>query len=461
MVRSAVRRLAWLSLLVFCLRSRAGMGAEIDRPRPLRELNDIPAPPDGTITAIVGAVLVDGTAGAAVPDSVVVVRGDTILAAGRRGAVGIPADAQVVDAAGMTLLPGLIDAHFHLDGRDDRPGVFLRQGVTAVRDPGAWIEAYDRVRRDAKTGRPIPRLFLTGPHLDCPPVAYPKDAIIVTTPDAVRAAVNLAADQGAVAIKVYYRLPRELIAIATETAHARGIPVTAHLELVPAVDAIRAGVDGIEHVTSFGTSLADPGAARQFEGAVGAKNEARRDARYELWGGIDLDHSPRLKSAIDVAIAHKVVLCPTLGVFELRSGDAGATPLKVLGYENMLRFTGLFYKAGGTVVVGSHSEVPHAEYGWAYPREMELLVEAGLTPAQVIRAATLDNARYFRCAGRLGSIEPGKRADLVLVAGEPLKDISAMRQVTKVMLNGTWVDLTPPAAPATRELLRPAEPAAR
>src|SRR5205823_5925711 len=125
-------------------------------------------------------------------------------------------------------------------------------------------------------------------------------------------------------------------------------------------------------------------------------------------------------------------LCPTLAVFELRADDKRATPLKVLGFENMLRFTGLYHKAGGTIVVGSHSEVPHAEYGFAYPRELELLVEAGLTPAEAIRAATLENARYFRAADRLGSVEPGKQADLVVIEGDPLKDISAMRRVRRV-----------------------------
>ena len=170
---------------------------------------------------------------------------------------------------------------------------------------------------------------------------------------------------------------------------------------------------------------------------------------------------PRLRPTLDLAVSRHVVLCPTLAVFELRAGDNKATPLKVRAYENMLRFTGLYHRAGGTIVVGSHTEVPHAEFGFAYAREMELLVEAGLTPAEVIRAATLENARYFRAADRLGSVEPGKQADLVLVEGDPLKDMTAMRRVRRVMLNGNWVDLTPPPAPTTRELLHPAPPATR
>ncbi|HEX8913427.1 MAG TPA: amidohydrolase family protein [Humisphaera sp.] len=458
MTRAVAPCPVWIvTVLGLCLSAAA---APATAPRPLRELDDVPAPPADRVVAIVGATLVDGTGGPAVPDSAVVVRGDKIIAAGPRSKVPAPAGAEVVDAAGLTLLPGLIDSHFHLDNRDDRPGVFLRHGVTAVRDPGAYIEAYARVRAAAKAGEPIPRLFLTGPHLDCPPPAFPKDAVLVTTPDEVRAAVNRAADAGAVAIKVYFRLAPELIPVATAAAHARGVPVTAHLELVPAVDAIAAGVDGIEHVTSFGTSLAEPEVARRHEAAVRASNAARGEGRFELWAGLDFTdpaRCPRLKPTLDVAVSHHVVLCPTLAVFELRAGDKKATPAKVRAYENMLKFTGLYHRAGGTVVVGSHSEVPHAEYGWAYARECELLVEAGLTPAEVIVAATLNNARYHRSAERLGSVEPGKQADLLLVAGDPLKDISALRQVRRVMLNGVWVNLNP-AKPTTREMLKPVAP---
>jgi imidazolonepropionase-like amidohydrolase len=104
----------------------------------------------------------------------------------------------------------------------------------------------------------------------------------------------------------------------------------------------------------------------------------------------------------------------------------------------MEAFVGMANKAGAKVVVGSHSDVPHAKRGWAYQRELELLVESGLTPMQALVAGTLENARYFRIDDRLGSIEQGKQADLILVEGDPLKDISKMRRIKRVMLNGIW-----------------------
>jgi imidazolonepropionase-like amidohydrolase len=105
----------------------------------------------------------------------------------------------------------------------------------------------------------------------------------------------------------------------------------------------------------------------------------------------------------------------------------------------MEAFVGRAFREGAHVVVGSHSDVPHAERGWAYQRELELLVESGLTPMQAIVAGTMENARFFRIEDRLGSIQVGKLADLVLVDGEPSKNISDMRRVQRVMLNGQWV----------------------
>jgi imidazolonepropionase-like amidohydrolase len=111
----------------------------------------------------------------------------------------------------------------------------------------------------------------------------------------------------------------------------------------------------------------------------------------------------------------------------------------------MMTFVGMVRRAGAHVVVGSHSDVPHAERGWAYQREMELLVESGLTPMQAIVAGTTENARFFHAADRLGSVDAGKIADLVLVDGDPLKDISVMRRIKRVMLNGRWITPLPEA----------------
>lgn len=431
----------YAKLLLLTLAACAGASAPPARKAPaqapahLREVNAVSAPGPDHVVAIVGALLVDGRGGALVPDSAVVVRGDRIEAAGPRASVRVPAGADVIDASGLTLLPGLIDAHFHLDGDDPLPALYLSHGVTSLRDPGQWVEAYEAVRR---AGQPIPRLFLTGPHLDSPPAAYPTDSFIVRDAEEARLAVNRFADGGASAIKIYFRLPIGLIEAVNQAAHARGLPTTAHLEIVDAGDAVRAGTDGIEHVTSLGVALLPPRVAEQYRQAVLADNAARVQGRYEVWAKIDLD-SARVSSLLGLLVERRTFLTPTLAVFERRAGDKDTTDVHVRGFGQMLELTGRAKRAGVRIVVGSHSSVPHAERGWAYQRELELLVEAGLTPMEVIVAATSENARFFRAEDRLGSVERGKLADLLLVQGDPTQDLSAMRNIRRVMLGGRWV----------------------
>jgi imidazolonepropionase-like amidohydrolase len=400
----------------------------------LREVNQVVQPQSSSVIAIVGANLIDGRGGSVVSDSIVVIRGDRIAAVGQQGAVKIPAGASVVDAKGLTILPGLIDAHFHIDGDDPLPALYLSHGVTSLRDPGQWIEAYDNAR---KASAPIPRLFLCGPHLDSPPPAYPADSFVVRDAEETRLAVNRFVDDGASAIKVYFRLPLALVKVAIETAHARGVPVIGHLEIVDARDAIRAGIDGIEHATSFGTALLPLRDAEKYRQAVLADNNARRDGRYKVWDSIKFD-TPQARDLFKLIVDRGVIVSPTLAVFERRSGDKDTSAYHVNGFKQMETFVGLAHKAGARIVVGSHSDVPHAKRGWAYQRELELLVESGLTPMQAIVAGTMENARYFHIADRLGSVEAGKLADLVLVEGDPSKNISDMRRIKRVMLNGIW-----------------------
>jgi imidazolonepropionase-like amidohydrolase len=427
-----------LALTLLCAASAAAQQrAAGTQPRAsVREVNEVAAADPNHVVAIVGATLIDGRGGEPVRDSAVVVRGGKIEAAGTRARVRVPAGAEVFDAKGMTLLPGFIDAHFHIDGDDPLPALFLSHGVTSLRDPGQWIEAYDAARAAAA---PVPRLFLTGPHLDSPPPAYPADSYVVRDGEEARLAVRRFAEQGASAFKVYFRLPVGLIRVVCEEAHARGLPVTSHLEIVDAGDAIRAGVDGVEHVTSFGTAMLPAREAETYRQKVIADNNARREGRYEVWNRADLDGA-RARSIIKLMSERGTYLSPTLAIFERRAGDKDTTDVHVNGFRQMMGFTARARRAGVRVVVGSHSAVPHAERGWAYQRELELLVEAGLTPMQALVAATSGNARFFRVEERLGGVERGKLADLLLVGGDPLKDIRAMRDVRRVMLGGRWVE---------------------
>ena len=420
-----------LTILVACKDEDKTRGS---RNKLIQEINQTEIRRGDRVMALVGATLVDGNGGEPIQNATVIIRDNTIDFAGASADAKIPSEAERVDLKGLTILPGLIDAHYHNDYNKTMPALFLSRGITSVRDPGAWTDIYDSARID---GSPIPRLFLTGPHIDMYPPAYPENSYLVKDPEEGRAAVDLFASQGATAIKVYFRLSVAIIREICEAAHAHGIPVTGHLEIANARDAIEAGLDGIEHITSFGTCLLPLRAGEKYKQMVMADNAARNAGRYEAWNSIQLNNNPVADSLVQFLARKKTFICPTLAVFE-RQPDRGDSVL-VRGFANMVKFVGMVHAAGGRIVVGSHTWVPYAELGYSYFREMELFQDAGMRPMEIIQAATLENARFLRIDERLGTINEGKLADLIVVEGNPLADIKAMRNVKRVMLNGLWV----------------------
>ncbi len=146
-----------------------------------------------------------------------------------------------------------------------------------------------------------------------------------------------------------------------------------------------------------------------------------------------------MDSLIHFVKEHRTFLCPTLAVFEYQQEKGKNDTVKANGFRNMMTFVAKAQKAGVQVVVGSHSIVPYASEGWAYQREMELIAESGISNADIIVCATMENARFFRIDKRLGSIEKGKLADLLLLNENPLLGIKAMRKINSVMLNGVWI----------------------
>ncbi|MBK8505268.1 MAG: amidohydrolase family protein [Saprospiraceae bacterium] len=401
----------------------------------LVEVNSPASPVNDSLIAIVGVRLIDGLGGPPIDDMVVLIDGIRIVDVGPRSLVKIPENATVYDGQGKTLMPGLIDSHLHSVNDDAFLNVILKRGTTSLRDPGHPFRFY-QVLDFAKS--PAPRAFLTGSHMDGYPGVYKDHALLVKDHAHARETVYDYVRQGSSGIKIYFRLPLEFYAPIVKAAEACHIPVFAHLELVDADDAIRAGIDGIEHVTSFGSALADPADAKEFKDNVRAHSSARSDGRYQLWSRIDLK-SDRVREVIKVAVDNDLVFSPTLTTFERQFNDPRAKDYEAKAFKNMLDFVGMAHKAGVRIVTGSHTSGWYADYGWAYQREMELLVEAGLTPMEAIVSSTMSNAAYFRSESRIGSIEKEKLADLLLIDGDPSKNISDMRKISRVMLNGVWV----------------------
>ncbi len=391
--------------------------------------------------------VIDGTGAAPIERGRVVIEGDRIARVGPADAVPIPADADRVDLSGGTMLPGLIDLHFHIE---NDPKLALRQlsnGITTFRDPGQWEEKFDGLRRMiAAEQLPGPRIFTAGPHIDGERPAYPADAVVARDPEEARRLAERAIQQGASALKIYFRLPLASAKAVIEVCEARRVPCTAHLEVLDARELLASGLHGLEHVTSLGMSLLPRMEAEAYRQAVLADNDARRDGRYKLFAGADLD-GPQARALYAMLRARRPWLDATLAVFERRADHPPAdtkpelVPVMVAGFAKMKQLTRRAGLEGARLVMGGHSTVPFAARGEAPWRELELLVESGLPPLEAITAATGTAAAFLYRADQLGTLRPGLQADLVILRGDPLRDISAIRTVERVMVGGRWIDV--------------------
>jgi hypothetical protein len=429
--RILVGAVVWWSCLAF-------LGGGLCRAQGFGEVNPPARVVKPETVALVGARIIDATGRTPIERGTLIVEGNKIAAIGSSEQVTLPEDCERIDLAGKTIIPGFIDCHFHSINDLGPPRIFLRHGVTSLRDPGHPFRYYETV---LKAREPMPRVFLCGGHIDGSPPIWPEQASVANDAESAAQIVRSHKAKGATAIKVYFRLPIDLIRAVCVEAERQELPVTAHLELVKAVDAINAGVVGIEHATSFGTSLTESDSEVQsFVDAVSKNPSVREELRYRLWSKLDLASNSLVEPVIEKVVRSSVFVSPTLAVHERRSDMPDVKEFEVLGFANMLDFVGRCHQAGAVVVAGSHTWVPGAEFGWAFQRELELLVEAGMTPMQALIAGTASGAKFLKISEHCGTLEAGKYADLIVLNENPLKDISATRSIHRVMLDGQWLE---------------------
>ena len=402
--------------------------------------------------AIESGTVFDGT-GAIHEEATVLIRGDRIETIGPAGQVDIPAGAERLDATGKFLTPGFVDLHFHYspsesgtidgsgtDASPELPLLFLANGVTTLREMGLWIEDNELWLADIRArGLPTPHLLYSGPILDGTNTAYPSISRVLLDEMDARRVTNELIDQGATSLKVYFRLPLNLIRAVVEEADRRNVPVFAHLEIVDARDAIRVGIDGIEHTRSVGPSLVSPKEGEAYRQGVllESMHRAPNVGSGPLWAGLD-PSGARADALIELMLERQVALDATLAVFEPAFDEEGAEQTWAM-VQNMATFTVRYAQAGGPVTMGSHGVVANAPAGLAYQRELEAHVEAGMTPSEVLQAATRVGAEALRLGDR-GTLAHGKLADIVLFDASPLEDISNTRRVHAVVLSGEVLD---------------------
>jgi cytosine/adenosine deaminase-related metal-dependent hydrolase len=427
--------------------------------------------------------VIDGTGAAAKDDQAIVVANGKIQAIGPAASVQIPQGAQLLDRSGYTVIPGIVGMHNHLyysnsmavqfasgpGSRIGEPGLFIAEipytaprlylaaGVTTMRTTGS-LEPYTDLKIKSRIDAnlmPGPSIDATAPYLEGAPTIF-SQMHELTGPDDAKRMVDYWAAEGMTSYKAYMNITREELGAAIQQAHAHKLKVTGHLCSVTWPEAVTLGIDDFEH------------------GPVSTDTEFVADKKPDVcpaggsgsWAKQDVNLGP-VQELIHKLVSHHVAVTSTLPVFEsrvpgrpklqrrtldamsaesaqsyltLRASVPLDSPMTTLMRKEM-DFEVAFVKAGGLLLAGpdptgNGGVLP----GFGDQREIELLVEAGFTPVEAIQIATENGAVYLGQQDRIGTLSPGKQADLVLIKGDPSKSIDEIENVETVFKAGIGYD---------------------
>lgn len=419
------------------------------------------------VIVLTNARVVDGTGSPARENQAILIRDGKLAAVGHASSVTVPEGATTIDLAGKTVLPGLIMFHEHLyyptggsiyaQLGESFSRLYLAGGVTTMRTGGNVNGLMDiKLKQEIAAGRqPGPDIDATAPYLNGPngflQMYGLKDSL-----DA-RKQVAYWADMGATSFKAYMTITRAQLGAVVEEAHKRNLKVTGHLCSVTYSEAADLGIDNLEHGFFAATDFV---VGKEPDDCPGQGSGQRTIATLD-------ENSEPFKALVTKLVDKKVALTSTLTVFEtltpgrpkppglevlvapLRelydrtytrvTGDGNSNYAKL--FPNAMKLERAFVRAGGTLIAGTDPTgfggvIP----GYANQRQVELLVEAGFTPLEAIQIATLNGAKYLGRDARIGSIEVGKQADLVIVNGNPAANIADIRNVETVFRKGVGYD---------------------
>jgi imidazolonepropionase-like amidohydrolase len=436
------------------------------------------------VIAVTHVQLIDGTDAAAQADQAIVMDHGKIIAVGPAASTAVPAGAKVIDGKGKTLIPGMVGMHEHLfysaahegdpifiEQPFSFPQLYLASGVTTARTTGS-IEPYTDLQVKARVDNgklPGPDFYLTTPYLEGAPSAFLQMHPLKDAAEA-RAFVDYWHSVGFTSLKAYVDVKPDELRAGIEEAHKLGMKVTGHLCSVGYIEAAEMGIDDLEH----GPYGAPDGElfSNKKPGVCGEGVESLGDylkMLKEIVMNIEPD-GPELRKTTATLVAHHVAVTSTLAVFEgasrppmnllivkrwrelmnpqawshamtERAQEIPVEELLLTLLKKEMKFEHDFVAAGGMLLAGSDpTGNGQTLAGLGNQREIELLVEAGFTPADAIHIATQNGATFLGAADRIGSIAAGKQADLVLLDGDLVKDITVIEKPEIVFRAGVGYD---------------------
>jgi len=422
------------------------------------------------LVAITHVRVIDGTGRPPLEDQTLVIAGSEIRALGDSASTAVPPEALVLDRKGYTIIPGLVGMHDHIFYPVTRghygtlefsaPRLYLACGVTTIRTTGS-LEPYTELnmKKAIDEGRvPGPAMHVTGPYLEGPG-AFTLQMHELSGPEEVGRMVQYWAEQGVDDFKAYTNITRAELAAAIAEVHKRGLKITAHLCSLGFREAAALGIDNLEHGLLVDTEFSPE---KKPDACPGSRGVRESLLKLDVAG-------PEIGALVRDLVARNVALTSTLPVFEIsvpgrpplqsrvleamcpetrinylaqraRVGESKDSPWPALLKKEM-EFEREFVRAGGLLLAGPDP----TGYGGVVPgfgdqREVELLVEAGFTPVEAVGIATRNGAQYLGHADRIGILAVGRQADLVVIKGDPSRDIADIEKVETVFKAGVGYD---------------------
>ena len=391
-------------------------------------LGSVSSPRSAKTLAITGADLLDVRTGSTRKSATVVLRDGRIDAVGDSG-LAVPEDAERLDSKGLTLLPGLWDMHAHLKQVEWLPA-YLASGVTTVRDLGNETEFLTALRSELAANPAIgPRVLAAG-FIDATPAeGAPYTIAVADSPERGRELVRQYRAAGFEGIKVWSNVSAETLSAIAAEAHALGLKVTGHVpQAVTLEDALARGLDQVNHVGYLVEAVSRAGVVESLR-----KHDIVVDPTLVVSRYATRPRATPLASCEPCAEWMPRELVDIWSAFGVAPEDAVGAEAS---FERALAAVRTLHEAGVPIVAGSDQGLP----GCTLLLELELYVRAGLTPLEALGTATLVPARVMGLEGELGAIAAGMRADLILVEGNPLEDIRALRSLRKVIRDGVVLD---------------------
>lgn len=435
---------------------------------------------DASVVALTHVRVIDGTGAPPREDQTIILSKGKIDSVGDASGANVPKDAQTLDLHGYSVIPGLVGMHDHMfyptgngifgEMAYSFPRLYLAGGVTTIRTTGS-LEPYTdlELKKSIDAGEtPGPKIHVTGPYLEGKG-SWAIQMHQITSPEDATKTVNFWLDEGVDNFKAYMFLTRAELGAAIQAAHKRGAKVTGHLCAVTFREAADLGIDDLEHGLFVDTEFTS---GKKPDECPGFGDDPAGMAK------LDANSGP-LHDTIQYLIQHHVAVTSTLPVFEMFSFPGRPTVQKRVldalspeartawlelriryndteflkrnygsevspwpaAYKKELEFEYAFSKAGGLLLAGlDPTGIGGVIAGFGDQREVELLVEAGFTPLEAIHIATANGAQFLGELDRIGTIAPGKQADLVVIKGDPSKKIEDIENVETVFKDGVGYD---------------------